>query len=78
MDVFSGNSLGITIPQTLGWRKTVFFSVAPTVVVAADGAFTFSGKPRPVTILVSTQIQEKRKTMEVRKHGKAKKAKTAT
>ena len=56
--------LGIPIPQSLGLRKTAFFSVAPTVVVAADTAFLFSGKLPPVTVLVLAQFLKTAKCEE--------------
>ena len=56
--------LGNPAPQSLGLRKTAFFSVAPTGVVAADAAFPFCGKAAPVTILVKAKILKTAKCEE--------------
>lgn len=47
---------GFRLPNPSDGEKRRFFSVAPTVVVAADTAFPF-GKVAPMTNLVSTPIQ---------------------
>jgi hypothetical protein len=56
--------LGISIPQSLGLRKTAFFSVAPTDRSRSGYSLSLFGKAVPVTILVKDKIQKTAKCEE--------------
>ena len=56
--------LGIPIPQSLGLRKTAFFSVAPTDRSRSGYSLSLFGKAVPMTILVKANIQKTAKCEE--------------